>query len=80
MAGGGLFITRYEGPGAITFAAKVPGHIMPVDIVFLVGGVVGAVEREVPQGREIEDDASACCTVRLVDCPWICHHGPVGSA
>src|SRR5450755_3377784 len=30
--GGGLFITRYEGPGAITFAAKVPGHIMPVDI------------------------------------------------
>jgi uncharacterized protein (AIM24 family) len=33
MAGGGwLFLTRYEGPGAITFAAKVPGHIMPVDI------------------------------------------------
>ena len=31
--GGGLFVTRYEGPGAITFAAKVPGHIMPVDIV-----------------------------------------------
>jgi uncharacterized protein (AIM24 family) len=30
--GGGMFITRYEGPGAITFAAKVPGHIMPVDI------------------------------------------------
>ncbi len=31
-AGGGLFVTRYEGPGALTFAAKVPGHIMPVDI------------------------------------------------
>jgi uncharacterized protein (AIM24 family) len=30
--GGGLFLTRYAGPGAITFAAKVPGHIMPVDI------------------------------------------------
>lgn len=32
VGGGGLFVTRYEGPGAITFAAKVPGHIMPVDI------------------------------------------------
>jgi uncharacterized protein (AIM24 family) len=32
VGGGGLFLTRYEGPGAITFAAKVPGHIMPVDI------------------------------------------------
>jgi uncharacterized protein (AIM24 family) len=30
--GGGLFLTHYEGPGAITFAAKIPGHIMPVDI------------------------------------------------
>jgi uncharacterized protein (TIGR00266 family) len=30
--GGGLFVTHYEGPGAITFAAKIPGHIMPVDI------------------------------------------------
>jgi len=30
--GGGLFLTRYQGPGAITFAAKVPGHIVPVDI------------------------------------------------
>ncbi|MGO8882664.1 MAG: AIM24 family protein [Streptosporangiaceae bacterium] len=30
--GGGLFVTRYEGPGSITFAAKVPGHIVPVDI------------------------------------------------
>ena len=25
VGGGGLFVTRYEGPGAITFAAKVPG-------------------------------------------------------
>jgi uncharacterized protein (AIM24 family) len=33
VGGGGLFLTRYEGPGAITFAAKLPGHIMPVDIV-----------------------------------------------
>jgi uncharacterized protein (AIM24 family) len=32
VGGGGLFLTRYEGPGAITFAAKIPGHIMPVDI------------------------------------------------
>lgn len=30
--GGGLFLTRYQGPGAITFAAKLPGHIVPVDI------------------------------------------------
>ncbi len=30
--GGGLFLTRYGGPGAITFAAKLPGHIFPVDI------------------------------------------------
>src|SRR5262249_61284493 len=26
LGGGGLFGTRYEGPGAITVAAKVPGH------------------------------------------------------
>jgi uncharacterized protein (AIM24 family) len=32
MGGGGLFLTRYEGPGMIVFAAKVPGHIHPVDI------------------------------------------------
>jgi uncharacterized protein (AIM24 family) len=32
VGGGGLFLTRYQGPGAITFAAKVPGHIVPVDI------------------------------------------------
>jgi uncharacterized protein (AIM24 family) len=30
--GGGLFVTQYDGPGMIVFAAKVPGHIMPVDI------------------------------------------------
>jgi uncharacterized protein (AIM24 family) len=29
---GRLFLTSYQGPGAITFATKVPGHIMPVDI------------------------------------------------
>jgi uncharacterized protein (AIM24 family) len=32
VGGGGIFVTHYAGPGAITFAAKVPGHIMPVDI------------------------------------------------
>ena len=32
MGGGGLFLTRYAGPGSVTFAAKLPGHIMPVDI------------------------------------------------
>ena len=32
VGGGGLFLTRYRGPGAITFAAKIPGHIVPVDI------------------------------------------------
>ena len=32
VGGGGLFLTRYDGPGSITFAAKVPGHIVPVDI------------------------------------------------
>jgi uncharacterized protein (TIGR00266 family) len=32
VGGGGLFLTRYTGPGSITFAAKVPGHIMPVDV------------------------------------------------
>jgi len=29
---GGPPLTRYEGPGSITFAAKAPGHIVPVDI------------------------------------------------
>ena len=32
MGGGGLFLTRFEGPGMITFAAKAPGHIVHVDI------------------------------------------------
>ena len=35
MGGGSLFLTHYEavsGAGIITFAAKLPGHIMPVDI------------------------------------------------
>ncbi len=32
VGGGGLFLTRYDGPGSITFAAKLPGHIVPVDI------------------------------------------------
>jgi uncharacterized protein (AIM24 family) len=30
--GGGLFLTHYQGPGMVAFAAKVPGHIVPVDI------------------------------------------------
>jgi uncharacterized protein (TIGR00266 family) len=32
VGGGGLTLTKYEGPGSVTFAAKVPGHIVPVDI------------------------------------------------
>lgn len=35
IGGGSLFMTRYEstgGPGMVAFAAKMPGHIMPVDI------------------------------------------------
>jgi uncharacterized protein (AIM24 family) len=32
MGGGGLFLTRYDGPGSISFATKIPGHIVPVDI------------------------------------------------
>ncbi|MBV9383006.1 MAG: AIM24 family protein [Streptosporangiaceae bacterium] len=35
MGGGSLFLTRYEaasGTGMVAFAAKLPGHIMPVDI------------------------------------------------
>ncbi len=35
MGGGGLFLTHYEavaGTGMVTFAAKMPGHIMPTDI------------------------------------------------
>lgn len=30
--GGGLFVTQYDGPGMVAFAAKLPGHIVPVDI------------------------------------------------
>jgi len=36
LGGGGLFLTHYaatNGPGMVTFAAKLPGHIMPTDIV-----------------------------------------------
>jgi uncharacterized protein (TIGR00266 family) len=35
MGGGGLFLTRFEasgGSGMVAFAAKMPGHIVPVDI------------------------------------------------
>jgi uncharacterized protein (TIGR00266 family) len=35
VAGGGLFLTRYEakgGPGTVSFAAKMPGEIRPVAI------------------------------------------------
>jgi uncharacterized protein (TIGR00266 family) len=35
MGGGGLFVTHYEavsGPGMVAFAAKLPGHIVAVDI------------------------------------------------
>lgn len=35
VGGGGLFLTQYQaqdGPGLVAFAAKVPGHIVPVDI------------------------------------------------
>ena len=32
LGGGGLFLTKYEGPGQVSFAVKVPGHIVPVDI------------------------------------------------
>ncbi|HEY1626612.1 MAG TPA: AIM24 family protein [Streptosporangiaceae bacterium] len=35
IGGGSLFLTRYQaegGPGMVAFAAKLPGHIMPVDI------------------------------------------------
>ena len=35
MGGGGIFLTRYEpsgAPGMVAFAAKMPGHIVPVDI------------------------------------------------
>jgi uncharacterized protein (AIM24 family) len=36
MGGGGLFLTHYEatqGAGMVAFAAKLPGHIVPTDIM-----------------------------------------------
>ena len=36
LGGGGIFLTRFEavgGAGMIAFAAKVPGHIVPIDIL-----------------------------------------------
>ncbi|HTZ07511.1 MAG TPA: AIM24 family protein [Acidimicrobiales bacterium] len=41
--GGGLFLTRYEpvgGQGMVTFAAKLPGRIFPVDVAPGAGYVV----------------------------------------
>ncbi|MGK4579318.1 TIGR00266 family protein [Kitasatospora sp. HPMI-4] len=35
VSGGGIFLTQYEaqnGPAMVAFAAKVPGHILPVDV------------------------------------------------
>jgi uncharacterized protein (TIGR00266 family) len=32
LGGGGLFVTKYEGAGQVTFAAKLPGQIVPIDI------------------------------------------------
>jgi uncharacterized protein (TIGR00266 family) len=35
LGGGGLFLTRYRaqsGQGFVAFAAKVPGHILPIDV------------------------------------------------
>jgi uncharacterized protein (AIM24 family) len=35
MGGGGLFVTHYQatgGTGMVTFAAKLPGHIRPIDV------------------------------------------------
>ncbi|MDH6108896.1 uncharacterized protein (TIGR00266 family) [Kitasatospora sp. MAP12-15] len=35
VGGGGIFLTQYQaqgGPALVAFAAKVPGHIIPVDI------------------------------------------------
>jgi uncharacterized protein (TIGR00266 family) len=35
VGGGGLFLTRYEpqsGPGQVTFAAKLPGRIFPIEV------------------------------------------------
>ncbi|HYZ54968.1 MAG TPA: AIM24 family protein [Streptosporangiaceae bacterium] len=35
LGGGGIFLTRFEavgGAGMIAFAAKIPGHIVPIDV------------------------------------------------
>jgi len=32
IGGGGFFVTKYEGPGQVTFAAKLPGQIVAVNI------------------------------------------------
>jgi uncharacterized protein (AIM24 family) len=32
LGGAGLFLTRYDGPGLVTFAAKFPGSILPVQV------------------------------------------------
>ncbi len=32
IGGGGLFVTKYEGPGQVVFASKLPGQIVPVEI------------------------------------------------
>src|SRR5215472_16562824 len=33
VAGGGsLFMTEYRGPGAVSFATKLPGHIVPIEV------------------------------------------------
>jgi uncharacterized protein (AIM24 family) len=32
LGGAGLFLTRYDGPGLVTFAAKFPGAILPVQV------------------------------------------------
>jgi len=32
LGGGGLFLTKYEGPGQVSFAAKVPGHILGIEV------------------------------------------------
>lgn len=32
LGGGGLFLTKYEGPGRVAFAPRLPGQIVPVDI------------------------------------------------
>ena len=41
MGGGGIFLTRHEpsgGPGMVAFAAKLPGHIVPVDKLGILPG------------------------------------------